>query len=820
MGASTKDTAPLIKRPLPELLTAHLPLLWLSLAFISGIIVAWWIRLPAWLWFLLGVLIFIAGLILRRQLALPASFPISYTLVTLSIAFLLLGAARYQLALPKITPSHIAYYNDRGYDVLVTGIIDDLPDERDTYSNLRLRVEAVDTGAGDTPAQGMLLARVSPNQTYNYGERLRLRGRLATPPENEDFSYRDYLARENILSYMSFAEASTLPGTGGNPIISLVYTLKEKALENAYRLFPDPEASLLAGILLGVDTGLSRNLQKAFQNTGTAHIIAISGFNIAIIAGVFVTLFSRWLGPRRGALAAVSAIAFYTFLVGADAAVVRAAIMGAFSLLARQIGRRNLALNTLALTGLIMASLNPLVLWDVGFQLSFFATLGLVLYAEPFSQFTLHLLTTFNFQLSLIEKIIQPITDFILLTFAAQLTTLPIMIYQFKRLSLIALIANPFILPAQPAVMILGGLAVFISLILLPLGQLTAWFAWPFVMYTIRMVELFELVPRGTVFLGNFSIWFAALFYSALLSVTFGWPRIRGWISSLRARFQNLPLITVLAALFICSLLTWRAALSAGDGRLHITFLEVGSADAILVQTPAGRNILINGGPSTSQLSDQLGRRLPIFRRDLDWLVISGTAENEVTALPRVLDRYPPKEALWSGNVQASYSSRQVDIWLADHSTPVLHAEVGERLDLGEGAYIKVLAAGARGSMLAIEWKNFRAVLPVGVDADTMTELDYGSALGPADVLLLADSGYAQSNPPNWIENLNPQLAVLSVSAGDPDGLPAQETLEALADHQLLRTDRNGWISISTDGDQMRVEVERQEFPDGVTRNR
>src|SRR4029079_17209778 len=259
------------------------------------------------------------------------------------------------------------------------------PDYRDNYTNLRVSVKAVDTGDGNLSASGIILVRASNNQTFHYGENIRLRGKLKTPPENEDFSYRDYLAAQHIHSYMPNAELTILPGKGGNPFSRAMYALKDKSLNNIYRLFPDPESSLLAGILLGIDTGLTDKLQQAFKDTGTAHIIAISGFNISIIAGLFVTFFSKFLGPRRGALLAVIGIAFYTILVGADATVVRAALMGSLALFAKQVGRRQFALNTLLAVALLMCLWNPLYIWDVGFQLSFFATLGLILYADPFS---------------------------------------------------------------------------------------------------------------------------------------------------------------------------------------------------------------------------------------------------------------------------------------------------------------------------------------------------------------------------------------------------------------------------------------------------
>src|SRR5512144_3146776 len=184
----------------------------------------------------------------------------------------------------------------------------------------------------------------------------------------------------------------------------------------------------MAGILLGVDTGLTDNLQQAFKNTGTAHIIAISGFNISIIAGLFVTFFSKFLGPRRGSIVAIVGIIFYTVLVGADAAVVRAAIMGSLALFARQVGRRQFALNTLLAVAFVMCLWNPLYIWDVGFQLSFFATLGLILYADPFTRFSNRLLTKL-FPSAAGEKIAELFAEFVLLTLAAQLTTIPIMAY-------------------------------------------------------------------------------------------------------------------------------------------------------------------------------------------------------------------------------------------------------------------------------------------------------------------------------------------------------------------------------------------------------
>lgn len=789
-----------------------MPLLWISLAFIAGIALASYLTLPFWVWLLIAIPFFLLFLFLRvissRSTFLSSSYISGIVRYSFLPVFLFLGSAYYQFRQPNIDAFHIAFYNDRQYDLLVTGSLAEPADYRDSYTNLKLNVEAVDTGDGDLPVSGQILVRVDPNVEYEYGERVRVRGQLKTPPENEEFSYRDYLARQGVYSYMTSADVTRLPGNDGNSLYVLVYKLKSKLLENTYRLYQDPEASLLAGILFGVDSGLPANIQAAFKNTGTAHIIAISGFNIAIIAGLFFAIFKNITNERLGAVLAVIGIFFYAFLVGGDPAVMRAAFMGSASLFARQIGRRNAGMNTLAGVAALMALINPLVLWDVGFQLSFFATLGLVLYAEPFSNYTENLLAKFlKHDTTAIANILN---ENVILTLAAQLMTIPIMAYYFHRLSFVSFIANPFILPVQPAVMILGGLAVFVSLIIFPLGQFIAWIAWAFAGYTIRVVEFFDRAPNhGVIVLGDVSSWWVIGFYAALLAVTLNWSAIQNWFKSASASLRAAALMLAFSIVFICMVLFWRASTTEGDGKFHVIFLDAGSADAVLIQTPEGRNILINGGATASDLSTELGNRLPFFSRKLDWLIIASTQEDEVAALPRVVERYKPENVLWSGNEQASFSARLLDQYFSSENIPVTRAEVGQKLELGGGASIEVKAAGPRGSVLLIQDGSFRALLPIGVDDSTFESLEYGNVIGKVDVLLLADSGYAPSNPPDIFQNLNPQLVVLSVAAGDPDGLPSQDVLDSLEGYSLLRTDRNGWIDVSTDGTEMRVNVER-----------
>ncbi|MEA2007533.1 MAG: ComEC/Rec2 family competence protein, partial [Chloroflexota bacterium] len=482
-------------------------------------------------------------------------------------------------------------------------------------------------------------------------------------------------------------------------------------------------------------------------------------------------------------------------------AVVRAAIMGGLTLFAQQIGRRQSGLNALAAASFFMAIFNPQLPWDISFQLSLAATLGLVLYAEPLQQGFVKIAARYLPYKSA-KRISQPVGEYILFTFAAQLTTFPITIYHFHRLSLTSFLANPIILPIQPPIMTIGGLAVILGLIWLPLGKLIAPIIWPFTLVTIRVVEFLGKYQGGVLAFKDVGLLSVILLFGVLFLWTFA-----------RDRFKNVGAIlkpaVVLTILGVVAVLIWRSTFAAPDGRLHLTMLNVGNGETFLIQTPHGENVLINGGPSTSLLSDGLGRRLPPFQHDIDILIVASPEEEQIAALSRVLDRFAPLQVLWAGAPSPCREADYLRSTLTERKIPLTEAEPGHRLELGEDIYLTVLAASKQGAILSLEWKNFRTLLPFGVTKEIFEELRMGQNIGEVSVLMLANNGYAPSNPSQWITNLHPQLLLLGVVPDNRQGLPDRELLDRLGGYSLARTDQHGWIHISTDGENMWLTVEK-----------
>ncbi|MCL4559512.1 MAG: ComEC family competence protein [Chloroflexi bacterium] len=772
-----------------------MPLFWLSLAFLSGVLLGDRWQLPTYAWLLAGASILaVAYLFTRlpwpaRLQAILARLTQEIPLLAIAPVFLVValfsGAGRSALARPELSPEALAWYNDQG-PAVITGVISAPPELGAKTVTLRIQARQIQTnpsnsGSRELPVRGMLLAQTLPGGDWRYGDLVSLEGKPITPQDSSDFPYRDYLARQGIYSQISYPRIDLLRRGQGNPFQAALYTIQGRLLQVVDRLFPSPESGLLAGILLGVESQIPADVQQAFKNTGTSHIIAISGFNIAILAGLLMTFFSRLLGRRGGALAAILGIALYTLLVGASGSVVRAAIMGSLGIFAGQLGRRQAGLNTLGATALTMTLINPNWLWDTGFQLSFMATLGLILYAGPFQQ-TFQRLLTRRLPLETARRIAGPVGEYILFTLAAQLTTLPIIAYQFQRISLISLLANPFVLPPQPLVMVLGGLATLAGLVYLPLGQVLAALAWPFLAYTIRMVELFAGIPHGVLVLGEVSLVFVVLAYGLLFLWTSGGSRLKIVRSVLTPSMG-------LIALAILAVITWRSALASPDGRLHITLLGRETGGAVLVQGPGGESLLFNGGPDANLAAEALGRRLPPFEQSLDALIVASSKREEIAALPRLVKQYPAGLVLWAVARGSSSASRSLDDSLAATQVSALPASAGQSLSLGSGARLQVLSVGESGNLWALEWQSFRLVLAFGE-----TDIPPAGA-GGANLLILAGNAPAEGDLSEWVEHFNPQLVLLDGTQQD-------------AARNILSNGSHGWLQVATDGKQIWLEAE------------
>jgi competence protein ComEC len=726
--------------------------------------------------------------------------------------FVCLGGLRYVLALPRVDEHSVAVHNDKGR-VALTGVVVGEPDVRDRYVNLRVRAEEL-AGGGEPPARvhGLVLVRVPRYPVPRYGDRIRASGELETPPTFETFSYADQLARQGIYSTMSWAQVTTLAEGQGNALFAALLRCKARTQRAIADVLAEPPAALLTGILLGVESGLPPKLVADFQVTGTSHIIAISGFNMAIVSLTLTRLSVCAVGRRYAAWFCTAALALYTVFVGASAAVVRAAVMACVAAWGEHFGRQNASANALFATTLVMTACNPHTLWDLGFLLSFAATLGLIGLADPLN---------LRFQ-RLLARVLPPrwaetlariLNEPLVLTTCAQLTTLPIILNASGLLSPVTFVSNFLILPAQQQVMLWGALATGASLLWLPLGRVLGWVAWLFLAWTIWVVERTAALAAVVPFAGTMRVAYIVAWYAALgCGAWWVWQteerrqmlrqRIGPW---LRANVRSKAL---LAGLGIVAALIWAAALSLPDGKLHVTFLDVGAGDAVWIETPSGRQVVVNGGPSGTTMMAYLGQHMPFWDRTLDMLVLTDSADEHALGAVPILERYQvgrtwlPPAATGTGTAW-----ERIGALAEARSVAVVEPLAGAKVEVGDGVAFSFVhppvrdAEGGGAVVLRVDYGTTCFLLSASADLSAEQAMVARGEELRCDVLQLGRQGGEGATSLPYLRAVQPALAVVSC-AGQTEGAPDERTLTRLveAGATVVRTDESGSIEVVSDG--------------------
>lgn len=401
-------------------------------------------------------------------------------------SFFIFGLWRFALTVPVIDSGHIAYYN--GQDLVLSGAIFDEPDVRDnnsryTLENVKLKNHPP---AGGAKLAGRVLLITKNYPEYNYGDKLEMRCKLEKPEPVDDFDYPAYLARDNIFSLCRFPKEINLLAVGqASRLKTGIYWVKNKFAATVNRLLPEPQAAFLGGILYGARQSIPADLKEDFKKTGTTHLIAVSGYNISIVAGFIIAFLSYLWIPRKAAFPlATLAIILFVILTGAGASVVRAGIMGLIVLLAKNVGRLSSMRNLLVFAAAAMLLQNPKILaLDLGFQLSFAATIGLVVMSPYFAEKLKFVPTCLGLR------------EAVSATLSAIIFTLPLLLYNFGLFSLIAPVANILVVPFIPLTMSMGFAAALLGLLYLPLGAVAGWLVWVPLTYEISVIKFLAKFP-------------------------------------------------------------------------------------------------------------------------------------------------------------------------------------------------------------------------------------------------------------------------------------------------------------------------------------
>jgi len=345
---------------------------------------------------------------------------------------------------------------------------------------------------------------------YQYGDKLKIIGKLETPPVLEGFNYQDYLKKEGIYSVMSWPEIKLLGKNFGNPLMKILFSFKDKLKGSLNRVIPRPQGAILEALFFGEEQNISKDWKEKLNLTGTRHLTAVSGMNITIIAALllnFLLMLGFW--RRQAFYFSIFLIILYILMIGAPASAIRAGIMASLLLIAQYFGRASAASRAIVFAATLMLFFNPLLLrLDIGFQLSFLATMGLIYLQPIFLDFFKKIPNFFQLRNNLAA------------TLSAQIFTLPILVYNFGRISLMSPIPNILILPLIPLITIFGFIFSFIGIFWQTLAQIFSWPVWLLLTYILKVIDSFSKISWASLTLENIHWIFLMISYLVLGLIT------------------------------------------------------------------------------------------------------------------------------------------------------------------------------------------------------------------------------------------------------------------------------------------------------------
>ncbi|MBI2957330.1 MAG: DNA internalization-related competence protein ComEC/Rec2 [Chloroflexi bacterium] len=806
---------------LPPLALAYLSISWAAGTYLGSVLPTPWLVAFA-LAPLLALFPFLAAM-RRPSLIFPG----------LCLAAALAGAVRLSTSLPHPDELSIARFNDAGLQTIV-GIIAQEPEMGRGAVSFRLAVSGTRENGSWSSASGAVLIRLRPYPEYHKGDRVELTGKPKSPLSRPGFDYSSYLARQGIATVMDYPKVLRLGG-GTRGLPGWLDTARSRLSAAIGRALPEPQASLGQAILLGERKDIPGFLNSAFSRTGTMHLLAVSGMNVSIAAGLLLAI-GLWIFGRRRfhyvwfALAGVWA---YAALTGMSPPVFRAAIMATVFLLAEYSGRQGSAIVALTFAAAVMVAIEPLVLWSASFQLSFASMAGLILLTPLIQACGARAVAPAVSRLPLLRW---PLSFFIsstAVTLGAMLTTLPLLAYYFGIISAVSLPANLAIVPAMPAIMFSTAAVAFAGLFSTTIGWIAGWAAWPFLTYMIEAVQMFARFPNAAWAIPTVPLWTVIAYFSALAVCLwlFTMPPLKRLSSQQlgagaavlhskdgdgivnAARWSALCLLS--ASVFL-----WSAVLGLPRDRLRVSFLDVGNGDAILVSSPGGRHLLIDGGPDARTLRQLLGAEMPFWARDLDLVVLTRPRADHLTGLLGIVDSYRVGQVIEPDLTRDSSTFREWGKKVAGRGIPIRHAVAGQKVDLGRGASLQVVHAGGSSSrqvdqgalVLRLEWGETSFLLASDAGKDIERELLATRSAVVATVLKVAAHGSPASSSPEFLATVRPAIAVVSVGRNSPR-LPSPQVTERLegqvGEGNVFTTAERGTVTIVSDGRNVWVQTDK-----------
>lgn len=656
--------------------------------------------------------------------------------------------------------------------------------------------------------KGKLLLTVPLNEEstiYPYGTEITFEGILSRPQEVRNpggFNYRRYLAQKGVgASVFSYPYAISIGKErkvnllmqAGNYIHKRIIYVIENSL-------PSQQAGLLNGMLIGYRDGLSDKVQEAFSNAGLTHIMAVSGANVAfLILPLDFLLKKLRLKKRTANLIIIAFLALFVYITGFEPSVLRAVIMASVMLIAAILYREPDIYAAIALSCILLLVASPFMLFNVGFQLSYAATLSLVMFCKNVKS-----LLKWRF-------IPEWVKDALACTLSAQIGVLPITVVYFNKVSLISVVPNLLAVPMLELITILGMLMAVFGQFSLVISRLIGYVNSIFLSLVLHITRLSSLVPFATIKVVTPSVIVIAAYYAIVLFLLWYRP-----LKGIRLNMKHTAIFLAITAFITVSFVI-------KPGCLEVFFLDVGQGDCAFIRTYSGRTVLIDGGGSTNpNLISKVGENVVVpFILDqgmtsLDIVVASHAHSDHIQGLYDVLENIDVKTLIIPSLRDESGFSSLIKL-AEENGTEVLRCCDEDIIKLDGMTSFDVLSpergyeadedsTNNTSLVLKLCYKDITVLFTGDIETEIEEKLVDGNDDLSSDVLKIAHHGSSTSSSEAFIEEVAPKAAIISVGRNN-FGHPSPITEARLKENGIasFRTDECGAVVIKSDGRKIKI---------------
>ncbi|MBN1396730.1 MAG: DNA internalization-related competence protein ComEC/Rec2 [Bacteroidetes bacterium] len=781
------------------------PALRFVLLFAAGIFLSDFVILPLnCLLVFIAVLVFLSALFFRFRNQFAAVIILYCSVIFLGI--LLHSIRRSGFESLKLNPQADDEY------MAAVGIIDSEPVHNGkkiscvVCTDSIYRFQFIDTKPRRIMVRFRLNEEDSSRNEIAYGREIRFYGRLDPFPFQRnpgEFDYGKYLASNDIhgiVSVKGLYAMQIFDSSEGNIFQSSLHALRHSLYDVMDSLHHPRHAGFLKGIIFGYRSDISPDVEQAFFETGTIHILAVSGSNVAFVALIFYTLFGFFRVSRRiTAGAAILGLIIYMLVTGSSPSVVRATIMAIIILCGTLFERKTDIYNSVGAAALILLIWDTNTLFDIGFQLSFSAVISIVYFYPRLTPLIDYIPERFRR-----IKAIDAGFKLFAVSLAAQLGTIPFIVYYFNRVSIISFIANIPVVPAAGVNTFIGAVEImaypfssFIAKLYASANDLLVWFLLGFVK------------KAASVSFASVETWHvpSVLFFGYYLAI-FGVFKINS------PRFKIRAFITVLV---LCSVFFFSRLWDKQNPILTADFIDVGQGDSILLEFPNGKRMLVDAGPSSTEFDAGERTVKPFLKRKgvdkLDYLLITHSHRDHIGGAESILKSFKvdslviaaadPEDSLVNRTFQAARAG----------GTGLKYVFAGEQIQIDTNARVYVLypnqdrceVADENNASIVLKIQYGKTSLLLTGDAEKEDEewmiSRYGGFLSN-DILKVGHHGSNTSTGEDFLNIVKPEMAVISVGVHNQFRCPSPNVIQRLISGgiEIERTDKSGAVILESDG--------------------